>query len=572
VAFGNSSDIDLAVLRVEGLPHAQALKLCATGQAGIPFTTAGFRTFGTKQESKQYRVLQGRLGKATGIAGKAANFAQTWDLEITEAGAPDKLEPGCSGSPVMDQSGRVLGVATHRLDTTGKQGQAIAIRELERIWLEMPASLRDSLAGVVAVPPPPPQPWLGRLPGRLLGDRTLHRSLSLSGGIALLILIVRFLGMMQSWELGAFDLLLRSRLENPERDKRLLIIEVDQAAIDQFADQSTAISLSDPTLLNLLQVLDRYQPKVIGLDIYRKSPVAQAYQPTLGQRLQRDSRLIGVCKVPDPQDNRDPAGVTAPPELMQDIQQRVGFSDFLPDSGRVVRRHLIQMSLSDRKPPCLTPYAFSLQLAAKYLDTEPQVSGTAYSLKGVEFPPIAPYTGGYQGIDAAGHQLLLNYRSVQGSPRNIAETVTLQNFLSGQVPFQTLENRIVLIGVTAPDKGDDWPTPYQEEIPGVMIQAQMTSQLLSAVAQKRPLLWVWPQTMEALWIVGWSMVGGLLVWRFTRLRWLSFAVLSAWGMLVFSCWLTLSVAAGWLPLIPAALALGGSAIASRIITYTGEKS
>jgi CHASE2 domain-containing sensor protein len=213
-----------------------------------------------------------------------------------------------------------------------------------------------------------------------------------------------------------------------------------------------------------------------------------------------------------------------------------------------------------------------LQLAAKFLDTEPQESGTAYSLKGVEFPPIAPYTGGYQGIDADGHQLLLNYRSVQGSPRNIAETVTLQNVLSGQVPFQTLKDRIVLIGVTAPDKGDDWPTPYQEEIPGVMIQAQMTSQLLSAVAQERPLLWVWPQAMEALWIVGWSMLGGLLVWRLTRLRWLALAVLGAGGMLFLVCWLSLSWAAGWLPLIPAGLALGTSAIASRIITYTGEKS
>jgi len=566
VALGNSSDIDLAVLRVDGLPNPRSLKLGATGQEGSPFTTAGFRLLDTKQGSKQYRVLQGRLGKETGIAGKAANFAQTWDLEITEAGIPDKLEPGCSGSPVIDKNDYVLGVATHRLET-GKRGQAISIRELERIWTEMPTDLRDMLRGVPA--PSPKQSWLERKRLALLGDRNLHRALRLSSVIALLVLVIRFLGLLQPMELWAFDQLLRSRPDSPERDKRLLIIEVDQAAIDA---QPPGVSLSDQTLLKLLETLDSYSPKIIGLDIYRRSSVASSYQP-LGQRLKTDKRLITVCKVPNPKNDLDPKGIIAPPEISkEELQQRVGFSDFVPDPDKIVRRHLLEMSLEGRQPSCLVPYAFSFRLAASYLGTEPVISSTAYTLKGVTLTPIEAITGGYQGIDAAGHQILLNYRSVQGSPRNIAETVSLQNFLNRDVPFRTLKDRIVLIGVTAPDKGDDWRTPYQEEIPGVIIQAQMTSQLLSAVAKERSLLWVFPQLIEALWVMGWSIVGGILVWRFRRVKSLSLAVLGAFILLILSCYFTLVVWAGWLPLIPPMLALGVSAIAVRVITYTGEKS
>jgi hypothetical protein len=51
------------------------------------------------------------------------------------------LQPGYSGSPVIDrENGCVLGVVTHQIGK-GEKGLAISIQALVKIWQDMPASL-----------------------------------------------------------------------------------------------------------------------------------------------------------------------------------------------------------------------------------------------------------------------------------------------------------------------------------------------------------------------------------------------------------------------------------------------
>ncbi|WP_442939825.1 CHASE2 domain-containing protein [Nostoc sp.] len=72
------------------------------------------------------------------------------------------------------------------------------------------------------------------------------------------------------------------------------------------------------------------------------------------------------------------------------------------------------------------------------------------------------------------------------------------------------------IGTTAETFHDYWLTPYTtpqgklQAIPGVFLQAQMVSQLLSAALDGQPLLWTWPLWGEVIWVWGWSFLGGLL--------------------------------------------------------------
>lgn len=132
-----------------------------------------------------------------------------------------------------------------------------------------------------------------------------------------------------------------------------------------------------------------------------------------------------------------------------------------------------------------------------------------------------------------------------------------------------MKDRIVLIGVTAKSFEEYIPIPYSagqgfyEEIPGVIVQAQMVSQLLSAVLDGRPVLSVWPFLGEVVWVWGWSVVGGILVWRCRSLLRLVLAGGAALNVLYFLCF-SLFAQGSWVPLVPSVLALvftGGSVVA-----------
>jgi CHASE2 domain-containing sensor protein len=220
---------------------------------------------------------------------------------------------------------------------------------------------------------------------------------------------------------------------------------------------------------------------------------------------------------------------------------------------------------------CTAPYALSSQLALRYLEAEgisPEFTKERnLKLGDTVFKRLKTRTGGYQHLDAAGHQVLLNYRSHR-SPQNFAGQVTVTEVLQSQLNPDMVRNRVVLIGITAPSVKDYFFTPYSEgktyyqQMPGVVAHAQMVSQMLSAVLDGRPLLWVWPWWGEMLWIWGWSLLGGLLFWRsplFVRLGAVAIALL----ILSLLCFVLL-IQGGWIPLIPSALALvftGGSVVA-----------
>ncbi len=69
------------------------------------------------------------------------------------------------------------------------------------------------------------------------------------------------------------------------------------------------------------------------------------------------------------------------------------------------------------------------------------------------FKPLEAHTGGYQNIDAWGHQILLNYRSHR-SITEIAPQITLGEVLAGQLNAEAVKDRIVIIGTTAPSFKD----------------------------------------------------------------------------------------------------------------------
>jgi CHASE2 domain-containing sensor protein len=175
------------------------------------------------------------------------------------------------------------------------------------------------------------------------------------------------------------------------------------------------------------------------------------------------------------------------------------------------------------------------------------------------FKRLREHMGGYQKVDASDYQILLNYRSYK-SPANFVPTVTLREILTGQLDPDKIKGRIILIGVTSQNSQDNFFTPYsadksqREKIPGVIAQAQMVSQILSAVLDGRPLLWVWPVWAEVLWVWGWSIAGGAIAWHCRARLYLGLTGVVTLGILYGFCF-GFMTQGGWLPLVPSALAL-----------------
>ncbi|NET37412.1 MAG: CHASE2 domain-containing protein [Cyanothece sp. SIO1E1] len=442
-----------------------------------------------------------------------------------------------------------------------------------------PASKSLPLPCEISPEAPPPQepPSFATKVRQIPKKRGLHTVIGSSLIVTLALLSIRFAGMLEPWELKAFDALMQLRPAEPV-DSRLLVIEITENDIQaqlQDAENGQGLALKDPSLNELLQTLEQYQPRVIGLDLYRDFNVDSSV-PELANRLRQNQQLITVCKLPATDENGEVVkpGVNPPKGIAID---KVGFSNFVTDVDGAVRRQLMVVEPIPGYG-CVAEQAFSLLLARRYLESgqenfgyiPPPDLGSNLQFGNVAFPRVHFFTGGYQGIYDDDYQVLLNYRSPSGDPGKVVRRVKLETFLNGQISINEVKDRIVLIGLTDAESPSDYHlTPYGD-LPGVIIHAHMVSQILSAVLDGRRQLWVYPQSVEALWILGWSLGGGILVLCFRSPLKLALASSAALVILGITCLVYLAAFAGWIPLIPPILGLlvSGGIVYIRIHRHT----
>lgn len=395
----------------------------------------------------------------------------------------------------------------------------------------------------------PTKPWQGL-------QMLLMASLVATG----VVMGMRSLGVLQSIELNAFDLMMQLRpAEKP--DPRLLIVKVTAEDIQKLGGE---YPLSDRTILRLLQKIQSNQPRAIGLDIYRDRPEGQG-KGDLVQYLQKNNSIIPICIVPSP---KIPQGVAPPPGISN---KQLGFGDVIRDSDNIVRRHLLAM-----EPPaaasCSASYALSFQLAFRYLQAEgislKFLSEHQWQVGSVVLERLEANSGFYHNKNKLqGFQLLLNYRATT-SLQQVAEQVTLSEVLNNQVHPDFIKDKIIIIGVTDPTVEDNFNTSYHQEIRGLLLHAQMVSQLLSAVKDQRSILWFPPLWFEILGIWLWSVVGGIIAW-YSRLLPLNFGIKMTGAIISLNgiCFILLLTKGVLLPVIPSALTLltvGGSIIIYRV--------
>ncbi len=364
-----------------------------------------------------------------------------------------------------------------------------------------------------------------------------------------LVVLARLTGHLQFLELAALDNFLRWRPQE-NIDERILIVGIDENDINNLA----SYPISDRELANLIQNLEQDNPAVIGVDIIRDKPQEPGYTE-LEQIFRQYNNIIGIEKVLSAGQDSRIYKIEPPPALSE---EQIGFVDAILDRDGNLRRSLLSVVKNNE-----LKFSLSIKLAENYLKTQ------GYSLdnvtedpktmqfNGIKLTRFMTNSGGYINADAGGNQILLNFRSSQ-KPFRI---VSLEDIKTGKVNKDWITGNIVLIGVTALSAKDVLNAPgIQADNPGLVygveIQAHAISQIISAVLDQRPLLTVWSEGWEYVWILAWGLLGISLARLLSQSPWKLLVITIINSIFAITiCYLLLLIQGLWLPVVPAGLVL-----------------
>lgn len=392
-----------------------------------------------------------------------------------------------------------------------------------------------------------------------LGQSLIAVSLLAGVVIGFSVLGIRSTSILEPLELTVYDWLIQSRRGSEGPDPRIVLITVtEQDILNQGG-----WPITDAILAQALERLVLFQPRAIGLDIYRDIPVNPGHTD-LNKVFVEHPQIITVTKL-----GGDTASGIPPPPVLVGTEQ-VAFNDILIDSDGIVRRGLLFQEVRDQ-----TAYGFALRLALLFLAEEgigPQPDPEdpeQLRLGPTTIRRFGSYDGGYVGADAGGYQILLDF--YRGHSRPLSFSLTA--LLTGQVSPESIRNKIVLFGVTAESVPDLFHTPFSSGndtgrmIPGVAVHAHVISQLLGVGMDGRRPSATPSESQEWLWTLLWGLCGAALgVW--IRSPW-RLALGAAGGLFLLGIMVLVAFAQGWwIPLVPPALAwfLSGSAVTVSVLS------
>ena len=370
-------------------------------------------------------------------------------------------------------------------------------------------------------------------------------------GIAViaLVFLAKAVGGLEFLELTALDTFLRWRSPEPI-DEEILIVGINEQDINDLE----SYPLSDRKLANLISTIESYNPAVIGVDIIRDRPQEPGHAE-LEKVFSESKNIIGVEKVLSDRSSLRIDEI-APPKALP--PEQIGFADTVIDDDGNLRRSLLSVVLNDE-----LKFSLAIRLVEKYLETKNITLENAaddpetMQIDKVKLTRANPNTGGYINTDAGGNQILLNFRR----GKEPFQIVSLADIEQGNFQPSWIEDRIVLIGITALSFRDDVNTNAVRSdnngfIYGVEFQAHAVSQIVNAVLNNRPLLWVWHDGWEYLWIFAWGFLGIALARIFNQSPWkLAIIIFLGSVLVIVVCYLLLLQYGLWLPVVPSVLVL-----------------
>ena len=319
--------------------------------------------------------------------------------------------------------------------------------------------------------------------------------------VVLPICLIKFLGVLQPLEYAFYDFWYYI---NPVEsvDERIVIVKWDEDCINKF-HQSI---ISDKTLIEVLEKIERQNPRLIGIDLYRnvstpsskldKIENAEAWS-RLSKIFNERDNIIGIEKIIEPK---------ADPHEDLERKERVAAADVSLDSDSIVRKAYVFPKVDLYGSPADAPY-IGWALGFNYLVDK------GWDLRGIpenedRIERLEMYQKANQSVSVSfernerninnffhfdpGWSFLINWRKTK-LPNNFI-TVSIADLLDNDLYNSKYKNlfrdRLVIIGNLAISRGDIHQTTLsrwgqKKWTFGAEIVAQTASSVINAAINER---------------------------------------------------------------------------------------
>ena len=337
---------------------------------------------------------------------------------------------------------------------------------------------------------------------RALLRRRFVKAFVVANLMVLLLVPLREAGWLQGLELSWYDTLVTFFAGSQQSDRVVLVVTTE-ADINRFG-----YPIRDNDLAAVLARVFAGGPKAVGVDLYRDLPMPPGSEEL--QAIQRaHDNLYWVFKLPD----EGNIGIPPPPALRE--SGREVLADHVTDAGGVVRRALL-LAADERTGSNWR--AMGVSLAERYTGQALRPMDDDLALGQGRIPLLNQPYGPYARVDAAGYQMLFDYR---GGYRRFRQ-ISFGEIIDRPELGAALRDRIVLVGTAALSIKDNFATPFSTGwggeglLIGIALHAHLADQLIRLANGESRNPVPRPRMLDnvAIWIA--AMAGAvlaLLVWR-----------------------------------------------------------
>jgi CHASE2 domain-containing sensor protein len=255
---------------------------------------------------------------------------------------------------------------------------------------------------------------------------------------AAVLVLLRSMGLAQTIDLVLYDLITNQRPQGSGRDTPITLVGIEESDIQRFG-----WPIDDGLFCKAIDTLEAQGVQAIGFDLYRDKGVGPN-QECLRDRFRNQPTLVSIFNVA--------AGIPAVPGTPI---ERQSYNDMSLDADGVMRRDLVHVTGQDEA-------TVSFPMRVLEVATGDRSIRTAIDAGTHRDAWLTANGGGYHNaIDAGlGFQRLLQFREPGSYPM-----VSLAALLEGNVQDHLIQDRIVLIGSTAPSLRDLFEVPHLDRSP-----------------------------------------------------------------------------------------------------------